>query len=140
MISLDTNILVALLYREASTSAVVAALDGLGDMPLHIHISVYAELLAAPRMSQEVLDNFLQTYAITLDAATSPEEWFMAGRAFREYAERRRRSGGGQPRRLLVDFVVGAHAMHHGQTLLTLDPQHYRQGFPELRVIHPLQT
>ncbi|GAA5533881.1 hypothetical protein [Deinococcus aluminii] len=50
------------------------------------------------------------------------------------YAERKR-SGGGLPRRLLVDFLIGAHAHTLSAALFTLDPQHYRQAFPDLHVL-----
>ena len=37
--------------------------------------------------------------------------WQRAADAFVAYAERRRRSQGGSPKRMLIDFVVAAHAL-----------------------------
>lgn len=137
MIHLDTNVLAALLYGEETTDAIVRTLDGLRDAPLHIYIGVYVELLSAPGMQQARLDAFLERYEIEIGTETTREDWLLAGAAFRAYAQRRRQSGGGQPRRLLMDFLIGAHAARHAQTLLTMDPQHYRQSFPELNAIDP---
>lgn len=62
--------------------------------------------------------------------------WRLAGEAYAAYAERRRRSHGGHPRRLLADFLIGAHAQGVG-SLLTRDLGIYRASFPHLAVIAP---
>ncbi len=41
----------------------------------------------------------------------------------------------GQPKRLLVDFVVGAHVLVMADQLLTLDANHYLTVYPELRLM-----
>lgn len=129
--------LVALLYGEASAAALAQQLDQFAEAELIVHIAVYAELLAAPGMSQTRLDQALAEYQVRVESQTSHEVWTLAALAFRAYAVRRRKSGGGQPRRLLVDFLIGAHALLGGGQLMTLDPQHYRHSFPELRLISP---
>jgi predicted nucleic acid-binding protein len=58
-----------------------------------------------------------------------------AGLAFRGYAERRRSQTGAEPRRILADFLVGAHAMLNEYRLLTLDTGMYRAAFPRLALI-----
>ncbi|MCL5258254.1 MAG: hypothetical protein M1314_00655 [Firmicutes bacterium] len=40
----------------------------------------------------------------------------------------------GAPRRIIADFVIGAHASRVG-TLVTSDAAFYRRAFPSLRVI-----
>jgi predicted nucleic acid-binding protein len=40
-------------------------------------------------------------------------------------------SGGGNPKRLLVDFLIGAHAILKDDRLLTLDASCYREDFPK---------
>lgn len=55
----------------------------------------------------------------------------------RAYAARRRTSGGGTPRRVLADFVIGTHAASRAAQLVTLDAQHYAACFPDLKVPVP---
>src|SRR5436305_572495 len=42
---------------------------------------------------------------------------------------------GGSAKRLLVDFIVGAHALIRADRLLTLDASRYAKDFPELKHI-----
>jgi predicted nucleic acid-binding protein len=58
----------------------------------------------------------------------------LAGRAFQAYAERRRKQRDAGARRILADFVIGAHASANGCRLLTLDDRLYRSSFPTLAV------
>src|SRR5207302_3822625 len=58
-----------------------------------------------------------------------------AGRAFQQYVARRRKQLDSGPRRILADFLIGAHALHHGFRLLTLDDRLYRAAFPRLAVL-----
>lgn len=39
------------------------------------------------------------------------------------------------PRRILADFLIGAHALHSGYRLLTLDDRFYRTAFPRLSLL-----
>jgi hypothetical protein len=55
-------------------------------------------------------------------------------RAFQAYAARRRRHGEAGSRRILADFVIGAHALQNGFRLLTLDDRIYRAAFPTLKI------
>ncbi len=88
--------------------------------------------MALPGMTAAMLGQQLLRLNITVDTQTPSAIWDETARAFAEYAQRRRKSGGGQPRRLLADFFIGAHAAEVGAKLMTLDPQHYRQAFPGL--------
>lgn len=96
--------------------------------------SVYAELMAYPNATPAFVDGFLDHTRIDVDTMDSREVWTRAGEAFGAYVRRRRASGGGEPKRLLVDFVVGAHAVAHADRLLTLDPDRYRTAFPDLEL------
>lgn len=58
---------------------------------------------------------------MTLDVPLRLTVWEETGRGYGEYARRRKASGGGLPRRLLADFIVGAHADQTCTCLVTLD-------------------
>jgi predicted nucleic acid-binding protein len=60
--------------------------------------------------------------------------WRSAGRAFQAYAERRRKQRDSGTRRILADFLIGAHALTGGYQLLTLDKRLYQAAFPNLKI------
>ena len=100
-----------------------------------IAAAVYAELLAHPGATGQFVDEFLISTRIALDFDLGESVWRDAAGRFATYAERRRRSGGGSPKRLLVDFLIGAHAALKADRLLTLDASRYREDFPNLRLM-----
>jgi predicted nucleic acid-binding protein len=135
---IDTNVLSALLAAEPQAAAISSTLNTLRRAgPLVVHGSVYAELLAAPGNKQRHLDSFLKRGELQVDWDTSEVIWQLSGRAYSAYARRRARSGGGQPRRILADFLIGAHALSRGASLVTLDDTHYRQSYPTLPLVAP---
>lgn len=135
---IDTNVLSALLGAEPNAPAISGTLNTLRRAgSLVIHGSVYAELLAAPGNKQSHLDSFLRRGQVGVDWETTEAIWQMSGRAYSAYARRRVRSGGGQPRRILADFLIGAHALSLGASLVTLDDTHYRSAYPTLALVMP---
>ena len=78
---------------------------------------------------------FFQDAGIAIDWNLDEATWRTAGRAFQAYAARRRRQGEPGPRRILADFVIGAHAMQKGYPLLTLDDRLYQAAFPGLKIV-----
>lgn len=135
---IDTNVLSALLAAEPTAPAIARTLNTLRRLgPLIIHGSVYAELLAAPGNTQSHLTSLLKRGQIQVDWETSETVWQMSGQAYAAHARRRVRSGGGQPRRILADFLIGAHALSLGATLVTLDETHYRNAYPTLSLVIP---
>ena len=96
---------------------------------------VFCELHASPGATAEMIGNFLRETGIHCDFAISEDMWREAALRFARYATRRRKSGGESPKRMLVDFSVGAHALRGADCLFTLDRDRYARDFPELRLI-----
>jgi len=84
---------------------------------------------------ERFVDEFLSATGIEVDCLPDEEIWREAGRRYAAYAGRRRKSGGSSPKRLLVDFVIGAHASLCDDRLMTLDCHRYVQDYPRLRLI-----
>jgi len=134
--SIDSNILIALWNRDDTLNlAAQRALDAAFERGnLLISAPVFAELLAFPAREEAFLDSFLRDTGIQVDWDLNESIWRIAGRAFKAYAARRRKQRDEGPRRILADFLVGAHALRHAHTLLTLDARLYRSAFPHLRI------
>jgi hypothetical protein len=73
--------------------------------------------------------------AIAIDFDLEEDIWQLAASSFSAYTVRRRRSGGGRPKRLLVDFIIASHALLCADRLMTLDAKRYSQDFPKLRIV-----
>ena len=94
--------------------------------------AVYAELRAHPKASAAFVDDFLLQTGVAIEFDLDEKIWRDVARAYAAYAQRRRRSGSTQTKRLLVDFLIGAHATHRADRLLTLDASRYVKDFPRL--------
>ena len=133
--AIDSNVIVALWSREPTASRMADLLhDARRAGPLVVSAPVWAELHAAPGATAEFVARFLADTGIERDLDLGQAVWQDAAGAYAAYAERRRSSAGGQPKRLLVDFLVGAHALERADRLLTLDAGRYHQAFPDLRI------
>ena len=109
--AVDTNVISALWSREplaGRMSTLLGQAHAAGA--LIISGAVYAELLAHPLAEEAFVRQFLSDTHIRVDFELDENVWRKAGQGFSAYAKRRRSSGRGEPRRLLVDFLVGAHA------------------------------
>jgi hypothetical protein len=134
--AIDTNAISALWSVEPLVAQISAKLaDAHRAGGLTIAAPVYAELLAYRGMTGDRLNEFLSTTGVFVDFRMEEEVWRLAGRRFAKHAARRRAARSGQPRRLVADFVIGAHALLHADQLLTLDVSIYKQDFPELKII-----
>lgn len=143
--ALDTNVLSALWFQEPFAVNVAQNLGSArGEGGLVIGAPVYAELLAYPKATESFVSDFLADTGITVDFELQKAVWVEAGRRYARYARRRRSSD--QPKRLLVDFVIGSHALTQADRLMTLDPKRYRRDFPDLdlfqlrRMLPPFET
>lgn len=135
--ALDTNILVSLWNEDDSLNlAAKAAMRATLDQgSLIIAAPVFAELLASPSKNEAFLDEFLTATGISVDWDLNETIWRIAGRTFQAHAASRRRQRDPGPRRILADFLIGAHALQNGFPLLTLDDPFYRANFPRLSVV-----
>ncbi len=134
--AIDTNVISALWSGEPSANAMIELLsEARNSGSIAISGVVYAELLAYPKASQKFVDEFLHTTEIQIDFDMGEGAWLEVARRFGKYAERRRRSKGVQVKRLLADFIVGAHALYKADRLITLDSSRYRADFPSLKLL-----
>ena len=134
--ALDTNVVVAYWGPDPSLNlAVQAALESaFGQGNVTVAAPVFAELIAAPGRTENFVGAFFADTGIVIDWEFEEAIWRSAGRAFRGYAERRRKHRDLGPRRILADFLIGAHAAAHDYRLLTLDVRIYRAAFPTLKI------
>jgi predicted nucleic acid-binding protein len=134
--SLDTNVLIAL-WDDTNALNLPArrCLDrarALGQ--LKISAPVYGELMGHPSRSTAEIDSILSVTGIDIEWRFEEAVWRAAGTAFQGFVRRRIASTGSLPRRILTDFLIGAHTVVNGYTLLTLDRKHYEAAFPGIRL------
>lgn len=125
---LDSNVILALRFREPKAEAVSRLLDAAAY--LTVCGPVVAEL--APRDPHA--EDWLQDYGIDVDWTLGRSVWRRVGELHAGYAARRRESRGGMPRRVVTDYLIGAHAEVSGCPLLTLNPADY-SSFTELEIL-----
>lgn len=134
--AIDTNVVVALWDQDSSLK--LAARAGLEAAfrrgNLIAAAPVFAELLAAPGRTEDFVNAFFEDTGIMVDWELGEEVWRSGGKAFRGYSERRRSHRDFRTRRILADFLIGAHAAVHGYRLMTMDKRLYRAAFPGLKV------
>lgn len=137
MTALDTNMIVGLWDADdALHLPAYEMLDAASSRGgLVICGAVFGELLACPGRSEAFVARFLRDTEISVDWTANENIWKAAGRAFSLYADRRRKNVPDGPRRILTDFLIGAHALENDYSLLTLDDGIYRAAFPKLRIL-----
>ena len=91
---------------------------------------VYAELCVHFEKQSEC-DEFLEDNDIRTEPLSRPAS-FLASRMWRRY-----RQQGGKRKRILAEFLIGAHAQLHASRLLSRDRGFYRPMFPALPLVDP---
>jgi predicted nucleic acid-binding protein len=133
--ALDTNVISAMWSREPSTPRLALALDTAKRQgTLVLSPPAFAECLAHPFYTEAQIESFFADTGITVDLRLLDDIWALAGRRYRQYSVRRRQFQPEPPRRILADFLVGAHALLQADQLITLDTNFYRTNYPELRL------
>ncbi|HEV2426135.1 MAG TPA: PIN domain-containing protein [Terriglobia bacterium] len=135
--AIDTNVIVSLWDPDPSlSSAARSALESaLENGPLIVSAPVFAELIAFQGRDEAFLESFFEQTGMSVEWNLDKSVWRAAGLAFRTYSAGRRRHGVPGPRRILADFVIGAHAARAGYRLLTFDDRFHRAAFPDLTVV-----
>lgn len=136
MTSIDTNVLIDLLQADTTASQIASAAltKASAAGPLCICGAVFSELLGFPGRTVEELIELFNDLKIVIEWDVKKPDWQDAGVAFQSYVHRRRANGVSYPRRILTDFLIGAHASVRGYTLLTQDKRIYAASFPGLRI------
>ena len=133
---LDSNVLQALMNPQHSFH--ISALELFEreqklSSAMTICPVVYTEAHSFSMFEAELYLDFLAEADISIDWQIPERTWTLAGLAQTEYHKRRRRAGISERRRLIADFVIGAHAVARDATLLSFD-KGYRISFPTLEL------
>jgi len=108
--------------RTAVDSSVILDVGGGECVPAEIR----------PAFADGEIEEFLDDWGIVFQPS-SRESSLLAGAMFHRYLRRRRTS----PRRVVADFLIGAHARLTCDRLLARDRGYYRDYCDGLRVIEP---
>ena len=128
-ISLDTNILIGIFSGTPEGRSDAASIQQWQNDGHHFLVCgvVYTELMAHPKMDRATLDAALRLGGVEVDFETPLEIYLTAADAYHTYADRRRRSGDkSSPRRVPADFLIGAHALHRADGLMTRNPGDFK--------------
>ena len=134
--AVDTSVLLDLLLQDPSfgTRSEEALRKASKGGALILCEVVYAEL-AGLFPGQAALDAFLRETSIQLKPA-NPEMLWKAGELWRRFCLDRPRHSA-FARRILADFLIGAHAMFQADQLLTRDKDFYHAVFAGLQLTSP---
>ena len=136
-VALDTNVLQALLqanhpHQESAIKLIKQLQPNKNFLLCPV---VYSEAQGIPNFSTEIFNAFLEDLNVEIDWALPQNMWQLAGQAHLAYHQRRRKQGLTEPKLVLADFLIGAHALVRNVALLTFDSKGYRVAFPNLELL-----
>jgi predicted nucleic acid-binding protein len=137
MIAIDSSVLIDLLADAEHASQAEASLRlALSAGPVVVCDAVVSEVTAGLGHGTEVMEA-VESMGI-MYAPTELRSAIRAGEMQRRYNERRRSNKKPEMlRRLVPDFLVGAHALLQCKALITRDQGFYRDYFKGLKIIVP---
>jgi predicted nucleic acid-binding protein len=120
--SIDSNVFVSLWDKDANNLQARDALDHAREVgKVVVAGAVYAEMMGGVGRSAEMLDDLFLRSGIEVDWRMDRQVWTRAGTAYQQYVDRRAKRKGGPPRRMLTDFLIGAHAERYGAAFPALE-------------------
>ena len=130
--AVDTNILLDVFLPDKKFAAVSSKLLKIAynEGALIICDIVYAELV--PQFeNRDMLDRTLEQINVTI-SSLDVNIAFLAGEKWGIY-----RKSGGERKRIITDFLIGAHSSMKADRFLTRDRGFYRSYFPQLTMMNP---
>lgn len=129
--AIDSSVLWAVYKEESGSHAWMTLLTEIGASEGLVMCEVAVAESAPLFDSLAEMRRDFQILGIRFDPIL-PETAFRAGEIFRRY-----RAMGGPRQRLVADFLIGAHALHQTDGLLTLDRGFQRSLFAGLNLRSP---
>lgn len=134
MLSLDSNVVISALEADdVNHEQALAALLAHQSNGLVLSPPVYSELRAGSDWAK--YGRWLRLTRTRVVWEMPETVWERAGERQGAYAQQRR--GGQLPRRILPDFLIAAHAEHHGLDVMSFDRTVYDSVFTGLTLIEP---
>jgi predicted nucleic acid-binding protein len=134
--AIDTNILSAIWEPEPNAAELERMLRKVrSEGSLVICGAVFAEAMANPNADSKFVEYYLERTGTDVDFSLDEDIWRLAGTRYARYVERRRKSQKEFERRILADYIIGAHATLTADRLMTMDRRRYERDFPELKLV-----